>query len=58
MDCRIVDISPGTLMLEHSDVPEKIDLLVNLLSEYEILDMARGGAIALNSGEEEKYIFE
>ncbi|MDR1496132.1 MAG: hypothetical protein LBS67_04350 [Clostridiales Family XIII bacterium] len=45
-------------MLEHSDVPEKIDLLVNLLSEYEILDMARGGAIALNSGEEEKYIFE
>ncbi|MDR3225826.1 MAG: acetolactate synthase small subunit [Clostridiales Family XIII bacterium] len=58
MDCRIVDISPTTLMLEHSDVPEKIDLLVNLLAEYEILDMARGGAIALNAGEEEKYIFE
>jgi acetolactate synthase-1/3 small subunit len=58
MDCQIVDISATTLMLEHSDVPEKIDLLVNLLSEYEILDMARGGAIALNSGEEEKYIFE
>jgi acetolactate synthase-1/3 small subunit len=58
MDCQIADISPATLMLEHSDVPEKIDLLVNLLSDYEILDMARGGAIALNSGEEEKYIFE
>jgi acetolactate synthase-1/3 small subunit len=57
MDCHIVDISPTTLMLEHSDTPEKIDLLVQLLSEYEILDMARGGAIALNSGEEEEYIF-
>jgi acetolactate synthase-1/3 small subunit len=58
MDCQIVDISPTTLMLEHSDTPEKIDLLVQLLSEYEILDMARGGAIALNSGEEEDYIFK
>ncbi|MDR3072697.1 MAG: acetolactate synthase small subunit [Clostridiales Family XIII bacterium] len=58
MDCSIVDISPTTLMLEHSDTPEKIDLLVSLLSEYDILDMARGGAIALNSGEEEQYIFE
>jgi acetolactate synthase-1/3 small subunit len=57
MECQIVDISPTTLMLEHSDTPEKIDLLVQLLSDYEILDMARGGAIALNSGEEEEYIF-
>lgn len=58
MDCKIVDISQSTLMLEHSDTPEKIDLLVNLLSGYEILDMARGGAIALNTGEEEAYIFQ
>jgi acetolactate synthase-1/3 small subunit len=58
MECAVVDISPTTLMLEHSDTPEKIDLLIGLLSEYEILDMARGGAIALNSGEEEEYIFE
>ncbi|MDR0852261.1 MAG: acetolactate synthase small subunit [Clostridiales Family XIII bacterium] len=58
MECSIVDISRSTLMLEHSDTPEKIDLLVDLLSSYEILDMARGGAIALNTGEEEQYIFE
>jgi acetolactate synthase small subunit len=45
-------------MLEHSDKPEKIDLLVNLLSDYKILDMARGGAIALNSGEEDTYMFD
>jgi acetolactate synthase-1/3 small subunit len=52
MDCEIVDITHTTLMLEHSDRPEKIDLLVDLLSGYEILEMARGGAIALQKGAE------
>jgi acetolactate synthase-1/3 small subunit len=51
MDCRIVDISETTLMLEHSGRPEKIDILISLLAGYEILDMARGGAIALKTGE-------
>lgn len=50
MGCEIVDISQTTLMLEHSDRPEKIDLLVELLEDYTILDMARGGAIALEKG--------
>jgi acetolactate synthase-1/3 small subunit len=50
MDCDIVDISHTTLMLEHSDRPEKIDLLIDLLSGYEIVEMARGGAIALPKG--------
>ena len=51
MDCDIVDVSETTIMLEHSDRPEKIDVLINMLSSYEILDMARGGAIALRMGE-------
>jgi len=50
MGCEIVDISQTTLMLEHSDRPEKIDLLVELLEDYKILDMARGGTIALVKG--------
>jgi acetolactate synthase-1/3 small subunit len=52
MDCDIVDISPTTLMIEHSDRPEKIDLLVDLLAGYEIAAMARGGAIALKKGDD------
>jgi acetolactate synthase-1/3 small subunit len=52
MDCKIVDITHTTLMLEHSDKPENIDLLIDLLSGYEILEMARGGAIALRKGVE------
>ncbi|MDR3294680.1 MAG: acetolactate synthase small subunit [Clostridiales Family XIII bacterium] len=52
MDCKIVDITHATLMLEHSDEPENIDLLIDLLSGYDILEMARGGAIALPKGAE------
>jgi len=51
MDASIVDVTESTLMMEFSDMPEKIDVLVGLLSDYEVLDMARGGAIALKKGE-------
>jgi len=47
----IVDVTKTTLMLEFSDTPEKINVLIELLSGYEVLDMARGGAIALKTGE-------
>ncbi|MDR1136484.1 MAG: acetolactate synthase small subunit [Clostridiales Family XIII bacterium] len=50
MDCEIVDISHTTLMLEHNDRPEKIDLLVDLLSKYNILEITRTGTIALQRG--------
>ena len=46
----IVDVTETTLMLEHSDKPEKIDVLIGLLSSYDVFDMARGGAIALKRG--------
>ena len=51
MGASIVDITETTMMLEHSDKPEKIDVLVSLLSAYDVLDMARGGAIALRTGD-------
>jgi acetolactate synthase-1/3 small subunit len=50
MDCEIVDISHTTLTLEHSDWPEKIDLLIDLLSKYLILEITRTGTIALQRG--------
>jgi acetolactate synthase-1/3 small subunit len=50
MDCEIVDISHTTLTLEHSDWPEKIDLLIDLLSKYRILEITRTGTIALQRG--------
>jgi acetolactate synthase-1/3 small subunit len=50
MDCEIVDISHTTLTLEHSDWPEKIDLLIDLLTKYRILEITRTGTIALQRG--------
>lgn len=50
MDCEIVDISHTTLMLEFDDRPEKVDLLIDLLGKYKILEMARTGTIALQKG--------
>ena len=50
MNCEIVDISPSTLMLEFDNRPEKVDLLIELLAKYKILEMARTGTIALQKG--------
>lgn len=50
MGCEIVDISHTTLMLEFDDRPEKVDLLIDLLSKYKILEIARTGTIALQKG--------
>jgi acetolactate synthase-1/3 small subunit len=51
MGCEIVDISHTTLMIEFDDRTPKVDLLVDLLSKYEIIEIVRTGAIALQKGE-------
>ncbi|MDR2157250.1 MAG: acetolactate synthase small subunit [Clostridiales Family XIII bacterium] len=50
MNCEIVDISHTTLMIEFDDRPERVDLLIDLLSKYSIVEMARTGTIALQKG--------
>lgn len=52
MQGEIVDISHTTLTVEMSDKPEKIDLLIDLLSQYNIVEVARTGTIALQKGAE------
>lgn len=52
MQGEIVDISHTTLTVELSDKPEKVDLLIELLSHYNILEVARTGTIALQKGAE------
>jgi acetolactate synthase-1/3 small subunit len=52
MGCEIVDISHTTLMIEFDDRPERVDLLIDLLSKYSIAEMARTGTIALQKGQE------
>lgn len=52
MQGEVVDISHTTLTVELSDKPEKIDLLIDLLSHYNIVEVARTGTIALQKGAE------
>ena len=51
MGCEIVDISHTTLMLEYDDRTPKVNLLIELLSKYEILEIVRTGTISLQKGE-------
>ena len=51
MGCEIVDISHTTIMLEFDDRSPKVDLLLELLSKYEILEIVRTGAIAIEKGD-------
>jgi acetolactate synthase-1/3 small subunit len=55
MDCEIVDISHTTLMIEFDDRTPKVDLLIDLLSKYEILEIVRSGTVALQKGESTIY---
>ena len=55
MGCEIVDISHTTLMIEFDDRTPKVNLLIDLLSKYEILEIVRAGAIALQKGEGAVY---
>jgi acetolactate synthase-1/3 small subunit len=52
MQGEIVDISHTTLTVELADRPEKVDLLIELLSHYNIVEVARTGTIALQKGAE------
>jgi len=55
MGCEIVDISHTTLMIEFDDRTPKVNLLIDLLSKYEILEIVRTGTIALQKGEGSVY---
>jgi acetolactate synthase-1/3 small subunit len=49
---RVIDISPLTITVEATGSPEKLDGLLQLLSPYGILEMARTGSVALERGGE------
>jgi len=52
MQGQIVDLSHTTMTVEMCDRPDKIDILIELLSQYNIIEVARTGTIALQKGPE------
>src|SRR5437667_3274543 len=47
---RVVDVSPGDLMIEISGQERKIEAFIDLMRPYGILELARTGRIALVRG--------
>ena len=50
MDANIVDLTKTTMTLEICDLPERLDLLEELLKAYNIQEVMRTGTIALQKG--------
>lgn len=50
LQAKIVDMSQTTLTIEFSGKPEKIDLLIKMITPYGIVELARTGMVALNKG--------
>ena len=50
MDANIVDLTKTTMTLEICDLPERLDLLEELLKDYNIQEVMRTGTIALQKG--------
>lgn len=52
LQAKIVDMSHTTLTVEFSGKPEKVDLLINMITPYGIVELARTGMVALIKGGE------
>ncbi|MCR4936844.1 MAG: acetolactate synthase small subunit [Lachnospiraceae bacterium] len=47
MGAEIVDMSESLMMLQICDTPEKIQLMINMLAQVSIVEIARTGTLAL-----------
>lgn len=47
---RVVDVSPGSLMIEITGTEDKIDSLLDVLRPFGVLEMVRTGRVAMKRG--------
>ncbi len=47
-NAKIIDLSPGSLVMELTGKPEKIDGFLKMFADYNVLEMCRTGITALN----------
>ena len=55
---KIVDVEPESLMLEMTGTESKVQAFLDLLSAYEILELARTGITGLSRGSKDVVMFE
>lgn len=53
---KIIDLSPDSLVMELTGKPEKVEGFLNMMRNYEVLEMCRTGITALERGTD--HIFE
>lgn len=49
-EARIIDVAPGSLVLEMCGSEQRIDGLLDVLQPYGVIEMARSGRIAMERG--------
>jgi len=47
---RVVDVAPGSLVIEMTGTEEKIDGLLDVLRPYSVIEMVRTGRVAITRG--------
>ncbi|MDE6314276.1 MAG: acetolactate synthase small subunit [Lachnospiraceae bacterium] len=47
LNASVLDMSAGSLLIQICDTPEKIELLIKMLSPFGIVELARTGTLAL-----------
>ena len=55
---KIVDVETDSLMLEMTGTQSKVEALLDLVSPYEILELARTGITGLSRGSKDVVMFE
>ena len=48
---KVIDVDPGSLVVEVSGAPDKVRAIEELLAPYGVIELARTGCIALGRGE-------
>lgn len=55
---KIIDLSPDSLVMELTGKPEKVEGFLNMMRNYEVLEMCRTGITALERGTDHIFVDE
>lgn len=54
---KVVDVSKDNLMIELTGNVNKIEAFINLISDFEVIEIVRTGITGLSRGEDNSHVF-
>ncbi len=54
---KVVDVSKDNLMIELTGNVNKIEAFINLISDFEVIELVRTGITGLSRGEDNSHVF-